>query len=70
LWNIDPLLGNDSETNKETTAIGRQQRRKYGTVLESFLDSGLPSTMEVLLVAVFFADSLRDYITRPTELMQ
>jgi hypothetical protein len=52
MWHIDPLLGNDRETN-ETTAITRQQHRKYATVLEPLLDSGLCTTMKVLLEAVF-----------------
>jgi hypothetical protein len=30
---MDPLLGDERETNNETTAIAKQQLRKYGTVL-------------------------------------
>jgi hypothetical protein len=52
LWNIDPLLGNDRKINSKTTAIAMQQLRKYDTVLESLLGSGL-QTLEVLLEAVF-----------------
>jgi hypothetical protein len=52
LWHIDPLLGNDCETN-ETTAITRQQLRKYVKVLEPLLGNIPRSTMGVLLEAVF-----------------
>jgi hypothetical protein len=52
LWHVDLLLGNDCKTNNKTTAIVRQQLRKYATVLELLLGSGLRSTMEVLLEAV------------------
>jgi hypothetical protein len=52
LWHIDTLLGNDCETN-ETTAIARQQLRKYATGLEPLLGSSPRATMEVLLEAVF-----------------
>jgi hypothetical protein len=34
LSHTDPLLGNDSETNNDTTAIARQQLREYATVME------------------------------------
>jgi hypothetical protein len=37
---MDPLLGNDRETNNETTVIAKQQLRKYATLLEPFLGSG------------------------------
>jgi hypothetical protein len=67
LWHIDLLLGNDLETNNETTAIAKQQLRKYATVLEPLLGSGPHASMEVLLQAVFLCGPLRGYITRPTE---
>jgi hypothetical protein len=66
---MDPLLGNEGETNN-TVAIARQQLRKYATVLEPFLCSGPYTTMEILLEAVFSMDPLRSYITLPTELRQ
>jgi hypothetical protein len=47
------LLGNDRETNNETTTIAMQQLRKYATVLELLLGSRPRATMEVLLEAVF-----------------
>jgi hypothetical protein len=53
LSHVDPLLGNDCETNNETMAITRQHIRKYATILEKFLGSGPRATMEVLLEAVF-----------------
>jgi hypothetical protein len=53
LWHIDPLLGNDRETNIEKTAIGRQLIFKYATVLEPLLGNGPHLTMKVLLKAVF-----------------
>jgi hypothetical protein len=62
LWHINPLLGNDRDTNE--TAIAMKQLRKYSTVLEPLLDSGPCTTMEVLLEAVL----LRGYITSPTSL--
>jgi hypothetical protein len=34
---IHPLLGSDSKTSKETTAIAKQQLCKYATVLEPSL---------------------------------
>jgi hypothetical protein len=52
LRHIDPLLGNDRETNKELTAISMQQLRKYATVPEPLLGRGPRATMEVLLEAV------------------
>jgi hypothetical protein len=45
-----------------------QQLRKYATVLELLLGSGLRATMEILLEAVFSMGPLGGYITRPTEL--
>jgi hypothetical protein len=45
LWHTDTLLGNDHETNNETTAIAMQQLRKYATVLEPLLGSGQRATM-------------------------
>jgi hypothetical protein len=45
LCHIDPLLGNDRETNNETTAIDTQQLRKYATVLEPLPGSGPRATM-------------------------
>jgi hypothetical protein len=62
------LLGNDRETN-ETTAIAKQQLRKYATVLNPLLASGLSATVEILLEAVFSMGPLRGYITRLTELI-
>jgi hypothetical protein len=53
LWHMDQLLGNDCETNNETTFIARQQLRKYARVFKPLLDSGPRSTMEVLLEAIF-----------------
>jgi hypothetical protein len=53
LWLIDPLLGNDRETNNETTAIAGQQLRKYTTVLQPLLGSGQHTIIEVLLETVF-----------------
>jgi hypothetical protein len=50
---MDPLLGNDRETNNETGAISLQQLHKYARILETLLDSGLCAAMEVLLEAVF-----------------
>jgi hypothetical protein len=67
LWPIDPLLGNDRETN-DTTTIVRQQLRKYVTVLEPLLNSGLRATMVILLKRCFLCGPLLGYITRPTEL--
>jgi hypothetical protein len=32
MWHIDPLLGIGGETNKETTAIAREQITKYAAV--------------------------------------
>jgi hypothetical protein len=49
--------------------IARQQLCKYTTLLELLLGSVLPTTMEVLLLAVFSLSLLWGCITRPTELM-
>jgi hypothetical protein len=68
LWHIDLFLGNDRRTNNDTTAIARQQLRKYATVLDLLLGSGLRPTMEVLSEAMFSKDPLRRCITRQTEL--
>jgi hypothetical protein len=54
LWHIDPLLGNERETNNETTAIAMQQLRKCPTVLEHLLSSGPSATMVIMLEAVFY----------------
>jgi hypothetical protein len=35
-WHIGPLLGNDRETDKATTATATYQLRKYATVMESY----------------------------------
>jgi hypothetical protein len=36
LWHIDPLLGNDHETNNETTAVARQRpERNNGNIVGS-----------------------------------
>jgi hypothetical protein len=53
LWHTNPLLDNDHETNKETTAIARQHFHKYATVLEPLLGSSPHATIEVLFGAVF-----------------
>jgi hypothetical protein len=47
------LLGNDRETNIKTTDIAMQQLRKYATVVEPLLGSGLRAAMEIMLEAVF-----------------
>jgi hypothetical protein len=65
MWHVDPLLGNDCETN-EITAISRQQLRKYATVMEPFLGSG-PRSNGNTVEAGFLCGQLRSYITRPTE---
>jgi hypothetical protein len=52
MWHIDPLLGNNCETNNET-AIAIQQLLKYSTVLELLLGSGLHAAVEILLEVVF-----------------
>jgi hypothetical protein len=54
LWHIDLLLCNDREANNETTAIARQQLRKYAKALEPLLGSGPRATMEILLEMVIF----------------
>lgn len=48
MWHIELSLGNKLKA-KEKTTIAREQIRKYATVLEPLLSSGLPLTMEVLL---------------------
>jgi hypothetical protein len=60
LWHIDPLVGNDRETNNETTAIAMQQLRKYATVLETLQDSGPRATSEVGS-GVFYGSAPRLY---------
>jgi hypothetical protein len=67
MWHIDPLLGNDHETNNGTTAIDRQQLRKYIIVFEPFLGSDSRAITKVMLEAVFSMSPLRGYTTRPTE---
>jgi hypothetical protein len=52
IMHINSLLGNDRETNNETTAIAMQQLRKYATVLETLLSSSPRATLGVLLEAV------------------
>jgi hypothetical protein len=59
LLHIHPLLGNDRETNNDTTVIPRQQLCKYATILEPLLGSGPRASMEVLLEAVFSMGLLR-----------
>jgi hypothetical protein len=63
MWHIDALLGNDRETNNETTAIARQQLCKYATILEPLLGGGPGAAVEVLLEAVFSMRPLRGYVT-------
>jgi hypothetical protein len=53
MWHIEPLLGNDRETNNETTTIAVQQLRKYAAVLEPLLLRGPRAIMKLLLEAVF-----------------
>jgi hypothetical protein len=53
LWHIEPMLGNDRETNNEITAITRQQLRKYATILKPLLGSCPRAIMEILLEASF-----------------
>jgi hypothetical protein len=65
LWHIEALLGNDHETNNETSGIAKQQFCKYATVLEPLLGSDPITKMEVLLKAVFSMDPFRGSITRP-----
>jgi hypothetical protein len=52
LWHIDMLLVNGCEMN-DTTAISRQQLRKYATVLEPLLGSGYTYWDPALQVAGF-----------------
>jgi hypothetical protein len=47
MWHVD------CETNNETTAIARQQLRKYTTVFQPLLGSGPCVILEVLLEAMF-----------------
>jgi hypothetical protein len=54
LWHINPLLGNDRETNNETTATAMQQLCKWAKVLEPLQGSGPIATMVVTLEAVFY----------------
>jgi hypothetical protein len=70
LWHINPLLGNDSETNNDTTTIAKQQLRKYSKLVEPLLGSGPRATIEILLEAVFSLSQLQVYIIRPTELRE
>jgi hypothetical protein len=49
LWHVGQIVKQQLWNKTETTAITRQQIRKYTTVLESLLGSGLLATMEVLL---------------------
>jgi hypothetical protein len=60
LWHIDPLLGNNRETNSEMTAIAMKHIHKYAAVLE-LLGSGLHTIMELLLEVVFSMGLLRVY---------
>jgi hypothetical protein len=53
LRHIDPLIGNDRETNKEKTAIARRELRKYAIVVKPLLGSGPRATVKVLLEEVF-----------------
>jgi hypothetical protein len=48
---MDPLLGNEGETNNETMATVMQQLRKYATSLKPLLGSGPRATKEILLEA-------------------
>jgi hypothetical protein len=68
LWHIDPLLGNDRETNNKATAFSVEHLYKYATVLEPLLGCGPHASMEVLIEAVFSTGPLRGYTTLPTEL--
>jgi hypothetical protein len=52
LLHIDPLLGNDHETN-ETTPIDMQEIRKHAIVLDLLLGSDPCAIIEILLEAVF-----------------
>jgi hypothetical protein len=48
------LIGNDRETDNETTAIAMQQLRKYATLLESLLGSGPRNSGSALGSGVFY----------------
>jgi hypothetical protein len=37
LWRVDPLLGKDLETNKETTAVVMKRRSKHASTTEELL---------------------------------
>jgi hypothetical protein len=63
LWHIEPLLGDDHESDNKTMATARQQICKYITLLEPLIGSGLGATMEVLFKAVFPIGLLQGYIT-------
>jgi hypothetical protein len=52
LWLINLLLGNDRETNNETTNVARKLFCKYATVLKPLLDNRPCATVEILLEAV------------------
>jgi hypothetical protein len=40
LWRIDPLIGNDLETNTETTAVAMQRNGKHtSTMIELLLET-------------------------------
>jgi hypothetical protein len=56
LWNIDPLLSNDHETNNEKRAIAMEELRNYATELKPLLGCGPCATVKVLLEAVFSVD--------------
>jgi hypothetical protein len=66
LWHIDPLQGNDRETN-DIRAVAMQQLRKYATVLEPLLGSGPLTTMEVRWKRYFLCGPLQSCITQPNE---
>jgi hypothetical protein len=54
---MDPLLGNDLETN-ETTAIATQQLGKYAVVLEPLLSIYLQATIKLLFGSGVFCGFL------------
>jgi hypothetical protein len=62
------MLGNDYETNKQTTIIAVQRIHNLAVLLEELLGSGPHASMEVLLEAVFSVGPLQYYITSPTEI--
>jgi hypothetical protein len=51
LWRLDPLLGNDLETNKETTTIPMQLRSKH-----------VSTKTELLVEMVFLYDPCREVV--------